>query len=378
MIRVLQFIPSLSAFDGGTTTYMQQLTPALGQLVELHVCALTPVSDFVPLEGCQGLHSIPMSMKKVGQMKREWMAILESVQPDIVHVNCCWMPQIACVLKWTRRWVKSQDRGERTKIFLTPHGMLEPWIISRHYWTRKLPAIWLYQRRSVRQADVIVATAEEEREHLLQLGWNRNIIMVQNGIDVDRIEMKQQWTAPRQLLFMSRIHPKKGLEMLFEALRGMERKDFVVKIAGTGEPEYEQKLKSVAPAKVEFLGAVFGDEKWRLLRDSDLVILPSYSENYGLIVAEALASGTPVITTKGTPWQSIEAAGCGWWIQPETKAIQIALEEAFSKSEAEMQQMGDAARRLAEVDCSVSKLARQLSDNYKKVLSCHANNACFA
>lgn len=377
MIRVLQFIPSLSAFDGGTTTYMQQLTPALGQLVELHVCALTPVSDFVQLEGCRGLYSITMSMTKVGRMKREWMAILESVQPDIVHVNCCWMPQIACVLKWTRHWIKAQDRVGKTKIFLTPHGMLEPWIISRHYWTRKLPALWLYQRKAVSQADVIVATAEEEREHLLQLGWNRNVIMVQNGIDVDRIEMKQQWRAPRQLLFMSRIHPKKGLEMLFEALRGMERKDIVVKIAGSGEPEYEQKLKSLSPGNVEFLGSVFGDEKWRLLRDSDLVILPSYSENYGLIVAEALASGTPVITTQGTPWQSIEAAGCGWWIQPEVTAIQTALEEAFAKSQAEMQQMGVAARRLAETDCSVTKLAQQMSDNYQKMLFNDANNAHF-
>lgn len=181
---VLQFIPSLNAYDGGTTTYMQELTPALGKLVDLHICALGQKEDFVQL-GNATIHAIEISLKHICRMRKEWMALLDEIKPDIVHINCCWLPQCALVQYWTRQWQKREKYplSLPPRLFLTPHGMLEPWIIRRNYWTKKVPAIWLYQRWAVRNADVIVATAAEEKQHIKDLGWNQNIAMLPNGIN---------------------------------------------------------------------------------------------------------------------------------------------------------------------------------------------------
>lgn len=367
---VLQFIPSLNKYDGGTTTYMQQLSPVLGRQAELHVCALTPVSEFVELEGCR-CHSIPLSLRQWRKMRRAWLAVLEEVRPEVVHFNCCWMPQIAAVIHWTRVWGDRQ--AQCPYLLLTPHGMLEPWIIGRHYWTRKLPAIWLYQRRALKEVDAVVATAVEEQEHLQQLGWNRNIALVQNGINVEAIVPKQQEHGNRhRLLFMSRIHPKKGLEMLFEALRRLQGEGIrlALDIAGDGEPDYVARLRQQAPEGVTFLGPVYGEARWQLIREADAVVLPSYSENYGLIVAEALASATPVITTTGTPWQCVADSEAGWWVAPTVEGIAGALAEFAALKEGALWQLGRHARALAEQQCSIANtvgLLLQLYSNQGRI-----------
>lgn len=362
-LKVLQFIPSLNKYDGGTTTYMQQLAPALGREVELHVCALTPVEAFVPLEGCTP-HSIPLRMSEWRSMKRSWMALLEEICPDIVHFNCCWMPQIAMVIHWTHSW-----RGPSSPYtLLTPHGMLEPWIVQRNYWTRKLPAICLYQRKALREVDCIVATAEEEREHLLQLGWNRNVAIVKNGICTAGICAKQEWTNRHRMLFMSRLHPKKGLEMLFQAMRELQRHGIALSltVAGEGEPEYVSQLKAQAPSGVSFVGAVYGSEKWRLIEETDIVVLPSYSENYGLIIAEALATATPVIATTGAPWSSVEKFHAGWWVSPTVEGLCDALKAFADTSPEEMKELGACARRLAIEECDISQTAQDLFHIYQQ------------
>mgnify|MGYP003311959785 CR=1 FL=1 len=356
-MKVLQFFPSINIYDGGTTTYIKELAPALGELVELHVCTLGRKEDCVPLENAT-IHTIELSLKHICRMKKQWMAVLEEVKPDIVHINCCWMPQCALVQYWTRQ----------VQVFLTPHGMLEPWIIRRNYWTKKVPAILLYQKWAVKNADVVVATAEEEKRHIEELGWNMNIEMLPNGINVSAIDMKTKWKHPKNLLFMSRLHPKKGLEMLLEALKDVD--GLSLKIAGGGDAAYVRSLKDLATSlglndRVSFLGAVFGEEKWQKIRESDIVVLPSYSENFGLIVAEALASGTPVLTTTGTPWESIKERQCGWQVEPNVLCINDALISALSLSEEEMKDMGKRARTLIEDKFDVKVLAANLYKLYR-------------
>ena len=365
-MKVLQFIPSMSLKDGGTTTYIQELAPELGNLVDLHVCALGNLEDCIRLENAT-VHTIEVSLKHIFRMKRQWMALLDDIKPDIVHINCCWMPQCALVQRWTRQCQKLSIINYKLPILLTPHGMLEPWIVKRHYWTKKVPAILLYQKWAVKDANVIVATAEEEKKHIAELGWNDNIAMLPNGINVSAIDMKTQWKRPKDLLFMSRLHPKKGLEMLLEALKDVDA--LSLKIAGGGDAAYVQSLKDLATSlglneRVSFLGTVFGEEKWQEIRKSDIVVLPSYSENFGLIVAEALASGTPVLTTTGTPWKSIEERQCGWHVEPNMMCIKDALISALSLSEEEMEDMGKRARILIEDKFDVKVLAANLYKLY--------------
>lgn len=368
--KVLQFIPSIRVEDGGTTTYMQQLTPSLGKLCQLHVCTMGSPAECVPLENCE-VHCITSGMLHLRQMKRQWITLLDRIKPDVVHVNCCWLPQMALVSFWTKGYMKSNHVS--MKLFLTPHGMLEPWIMRRNYWTRKLPAIWLFQRRSIRICDCLIATSEEEKSHILDLGWNTHVHIVQNGIDVDRVLVRSSWNAPHHLLFMSRIHPKKGLEILIDALDRLKKSDSSLKIrlsiVGDGEVSYVSQLKDSVSQKgleelITFEGPIYGDSKWDMIRKADVVVLPSYSENYGLIVAESLASGTPVITTTGTPWRCIQDEGCGWWTEPDAESLLTVLKSLSDLTAEDVKTMGLKARNLAERDCSISSKVREIYQLY--------------
>lgn len=367
-MKVLQFIPSLNAYDGGTATYMQQLAPHLGAAVDLHVCVLTPLSDCVEVPGAT-LHSIELSLWHLRRMRRQWMALLEEILPDVLHVNCCWLPHCALVQRWTQMW--SKEHHCQVSCFVTPHGMLEPWLISRNYWTKKVPAIWLYQRWAIKSADGIIATAVSERQHLMELGWCQpeRIHLLPNGIDARGILPKSEWKeGDLNLLFMSRIHPKKGLELLLEAMQDVE--GLRLEIAGDGEPGYIEQIKGQIAAsglsgRCTLLGPVYGEHKWELIRSSDIVVLPSHSENFGLIVAEALASGVPVLTTTGTPWQELKTASCGWWVEPTVEGLRTALQQVLHTTVADRRSMGERGRKLIEEKYDVSTLAGMLVTLYK-------------
>ena len=117
---------------------------------------------------------------------------------------------------------------------------------------------------------------------------------------------------------VSRIHIKKGIENLLRATAALKDRlnGYTITIAGMGEETYIQQLKETAKSYgighiVRFAGPVFGADKWTLYRNADFFVLPTFSENFGIVVAEALASGTPVITTEGAPWQELNSCGCG-------------------------------------------------------------------
>lgn len=362
-MKVLHFIPSIDQADGGTTTYMQLLASELGKLCELHIATHRSNSP-VKMVNCQ-VHYIDCSI--LWGMKNEWKKLLNNLQPDMVHINCCWMPQCAFAQKW------AQSMGY--KVVLTPHGMLEPWIIKRNYWTKKLPALWFYQKEAIQKADYIHATAESEKENLLKLGYNDRITIIPNGIDINCISMKITWERKNEILFLSRIHVKKGIELLMKAIAQLkdELKDYRVKIAGEGDSAYINTLKKIAKEQgisdiVQFVGGVYGEKKWELFRNADLFVLPSYSENFGIVVAEALACGTPVLTTKRTPWQELETQNCGWWIDLSVSELVKALKKFINTSDATLETMGKNGRKLVEDKYSNKKCADNMYKLYSTLL----------
>lgn len=361
MMRVLHFMPSLRPKDGGTTTYLEQFAPALAKQCELHVATLTATGN-VELAGTT-VHVLPYGWLKLPQMVKEWRRVLAEVKPDVVQINCCWMVQCALLQM-------SVPKG--IPVVLMPHGMLEPWIINRHYYTRKLPAILLYQRWCVSHATLIFATCKDEKDHLLELGWNKAIEIIPNCIDTSKIPVVEKRPGDKlRLLFMSRLHPKKGLPMLLEAMsEGM-----TLTIVGEGEPEYVAELKRLAEEQsrqkgyeCRFAGAVYGDKRWGLFADTDLFVLPTYSENFGLCVAEALATGTPVLTTTGTPWGGLETSRSGWCVAPETGAIRAALADARQQlKDGKAAEYGVRTREFVTQNYDVQSLVRELMKSYENI-----------
>lgn len=364
IMKIIHYIPSIDRMAGGISTYMQVLAKPLGTMAEVHI--MTHASENpLPMENCK-VHDIPRYRPFSGVWKKAVVDLLDSVRPDIVHVNCCWTPDCAMIQRL------AQKRGY--KVVLTPHGMLEPWIIKRHYWTRKVPALWLYQKAAVQRADCVQATAESERDNLLKLGYNSNIKVVRLGIDADGIEMKNSWKKTRQILFLSRVHVKKGINFLVEAadvLRN-ELQGYKILVAGEGDADYVEAMKRMICDRglqdiVQLIGGVYGDEKWRLFQTSDFFVLPTHSENFGLAIAESLASGTPVITTVGTPWSDLNSSEAGAWIEIGTEPLVETLRRFLSLTEDELETMGRNGRKLIETKYSAHVMAEQMMEVYKSV-----------
>ena len=160
------------------------------------------------------------------------------------------------------------------------------------------------------------------------------------------------------------MHPKKGVMELVEAwgslvasaewlVRNGWKCELVYTVSGELEKGYEAKVKARVKElgledKFIFTGALNDDEKWEAYARADLFVLPTYSENFGIVVAEALYAGVPVITTKGTPWQELETESCGWWIDVGEDALADALTKAMALSDDDRDEMGKRGRRLVE------------------------------
>ena len=119
---------------------------------------------------------------------------------------------------------------------------------------------------------------------------------------------------------------------------------------------------------MHFCGYVYEDKKWNLFREADLFVLPTYSENFGIVIAEALACGTPVITTKGAPWRDLETYRCGWWTEMGTKATEDALRSFLSLTSDDLETMGRNGRKLVEEKYSARKTAKDMMSLYKSMI----------
>jgi len=364
MMRVVHYIPSIDRTAGGISTYMRVLAKELGRLAEVQI--ITHASNNpLPIENCQ-LHNIPTYNPFNVKFKTEVKRLLHDIQPDLVHVNCCWLPGSAVIQHI------AQTLGY--KIVLTPHGMLEPWIIKRHYWTRKFPALMLYQKAAIKKANCLQATAESERDNLLQLGYNKNIKVVRLGIDTEDILIKESWRKRKQILFLSRVHVKKGINFLIEAASILQKhlQGYKIIVAGEGDAAYVATLKREIADKglqeiVQLIGGVYDDRKWELFQSSDFFVLPTHSENFGLAIAEALSSGTPVITTTGTPWRDLNVSHSGAWIEIGAKPLVETLKDFLALNEKDLETMGRNGRKLIESRYSAKVMAEEMMAMYKSL-----------
>lgn len=362
-MRVLHYIPSIDRASGGVGSYMQLLAKSLGLLVDLHI--VTHRSGHpLPIENAS-VHYISHWHRPL-RMRREWCALLNQLQPDVVHTNGCWLPGPALLQRWAQR--------KGYKVVLSPHGMLEPWVIRLHYWTRKLPALLLYQKAAVKHADCLHATAESERKNLLALGWNERVGIVTNGVDVAEIKTKQSWQRSHTLLYIGLLRPNKGAGILVEAAGLIKDQLAGHKIIIAG-PDVEgcmavwqKRCAELGIADiVSFVGPVYGEEKWKLYREADTFVLPTLNENFGIVIAEALASGTPVITCKGAPWPELLSERCGWWVERTPQDVANAILESLSLPTDSLEQMGRRGRRLVEERYSTEKMARDMVALYSSL-----------
>jgi glycosyltransferase involved in cell wall biosynthesis len=276
----------------------------------------------------------------------------------------------------------------RTKAALptvvAPQGTLETWALKRSSWKKRLATI-AYEGQNLRKASCLQATSLEEATSFRNYGLVNPIAIMPNGIaeawlhaTADSERFFKRFSIPsdrRLLLFLSRVHPKKGLPLLLKAMAQIRRslQDWLLIVAGPDERGHLAEVQSLARKlgienMVRFPGPLFGSDKRDAYAASDLFILPTHSENFGIVVAEALGAGVPVLTTKGTPWKELEARGCGWWTDVDVAAIQDALLEATQRSSDELRAMGQRGKILAAEKYTWAKIAKQSIQLYSWLL----------
>lgn len=251
---------------------------------------------------------------------------LEGPAPVLLHDHGVWLPNNHAAAQ-----LASMRNVPRV---VSPRGMLDGWAMSWHGW-RKRVAWRLYQRRDLERAHLLHATSEAEAESLRALGFHQPIAVIPNGVDVLAPLAGARPEGPRVALFLSRIHPKKGLLHLIEAWGRLKPSGWALWIAGSGELAHVAEVEAAARAiegagatRVRFLGNVSDQERAGVLAQAELFVLPTLSENFGQVVAEALAAGLPVITTKAAPWPMLPEQGAGWWIEAGTEPLVASLRDA--------------------------------------------------
>lgn len=364
-MKIIHYIPSIGKSGGGVSAYLQLLSHDLGKLVELHIVC-HPTADELALENCQ-IHYIEGSIKHPLKMKKEFCKLLDEIRPNIVHVNGCWMLQCSWVIFWAK--------SKKYPVVLSPHGMLEPWDIKKNYWTKKLPALLLYQKRSIKISDKLIATAESEKKNLLTLGYNKNITIIPNGIITDNIECKESWDEKKRILFLALYRKNKGIDILMQSVSKIKQElsGWKVIIAGLESDYTIDDLKKMASKMgiseyVNIVGPLFNEEKWNAYRNADVFVLPTLNENFGIVIAESYLCGTPVITTKGAPWSLIEENQCGWWIDRNVDSISKALLDCISRSPDDRKRMGLIGRQIVKNRYSSQVVATQMVELYKSII----------
>lgn len=254
---------------------------------------------------------------------------------------------------------------------VSTRGMLSEWSLAYRGW-KKRTAWWAYQRRDLQSADALHATSELEAEEIRAAGLGVPIAVVPNGVDLPPLPGPRaaETGRPRRFLFLSRIHPKKGLEALVEAWGLARPAGWELVIAGPDErghrAEVERRARALGPGPaIRFRDPVPDGEKWDLYGTADVFVLPTSSENFGVVVAEALASAVPVITTRAAPWAALSECGCGWWTELGVEPLAAAIREAAGMGDDERREMGARGRRLVEERFGWPAIGRRMLSVYR-------------
>jgi glycosyltransferase involved in cell wall biosynthesis len=269
-------------------------------------------------------------------------------------------------------------------LVISPRGMLGSWALGRNRLVKRL-FFQLRERTHLESATAFHATSFAEADDIRHAGFRQPIAVIPNGVDLpsqpapDRAFLDDalpQTSGKRIALFLSRLHPKKGLVELLIAWAGqsaVDRTGWHLVISGPDLTGYGSTVKSLIrqdpdPSSISLTGGVEGDLKKALLHHAEFFVLPTKEENFGIVVAESLAAGTPVITTHAAPWKVLETLRCGWWIPGTDEALFEALTQALGSPPADLQRMGCRGREYVGGELDWNTIARKMASFYHWLL----------
>jgi glycosyltransferase involved in cell wall biosynthesis len=375
-LRVLHVIPAYfpARRYGGPTECMHRLCEAL-PAAGVDVDVVTTDADGpdrldVPLDVPTHFEGVPVRYFRrtlPSEVKLSWPLLrhLAEVSPryDLLHVTG--------LFSFPSTMGSLVARARRRPYVISPHGILRaPALAQKRY--KKAPYWHLVERANVAHADALHAASELEADDIRRLLPASRVLTIPFGIHLE--PPREVPRAPHRVLFLGRLHPIKRLDRLLRAMRlvTLALPDAELVLAGPDDegerPRLERLLAELTPRpRVRWLGLVDRDEKARLLAGAAVLALVSDSENFGQVVLEALAASTPVVVTRGCPWQVVETAGAGFWVEPNEEAVASALLHVLNDP-MKAALLGGAALRLA-ARYAWPEIARAMAEAYADVVA---------
>lgn len=364
-MKVIHVVPAVwqDAADGVSNVVKNLCDSMIATGVDLRLATLD--LNPTPLSSNNIMHfPLGRGPRRLGispQMRRWLQAEVKAGSVDIIHNHSLWMmPNVyagkACL-------------NSNCQLIVSPHGTMSSWALGRSAFVKSI--FWkLLQGPAVRSAACFHATAESEFEDIRRLGFKQPVCIIPCGVSIQPLEQSRDLSR-RQLLYLGRIHPVKGVDILLHAWHAVENKfpDWDLVIAGPDSGGYLAEMQALAEElqlkRTVFRGRLFGDEKLQAYRDASLYVLPTHSENFGITVAEALAAGTPAVVTHGAPWAGLEQHGAGWWIEIGAAPLVACLEKALSTSPHVLNEMGKAGHEWMERDLSWERISAEFVLTYR-------------
>jgi glycosyltransferase involved in cell wall biosynthesis len=364
-IKAIHTVGSLGRDAGGPS----RTVPALCQAIQAASsdCAVQILAGSDSRFGAnlvfENLHvSQVANSSSIEAWNQQLIQLLNGMQDSdrILHDHGQWLP--------CNRASARVQRGKKVPRIVTPRGMLSPWAMQHKRWKKKI-AWHLFAKRDINQASVVHATSDLEANELRQLGVTAPIVVIPNGVESrSRPRPSDDRPKSKTVLFMSRIHEKKGVAELVTAWRRINDSEWKLVIAGPDESNMIAGLNLSESDRIEFVGEVSGADKWRLLESASVFVLPTHSENFGVVIAESLMAGTPVITTHGAPWQILEEHQAGWWIPMSVNSVEQTLRNAIHTPMTQLAEMGLRGHDLVVERFGWPQIGQQMLEVYRSLL----------
>jgi glycosyltransferase involved in cell wall biosynthesis len=316
---------------------------------------------------------------------------------------------------WMNMWLGGEARRRGKPLVYHSHGFFDLWILQRSRGKKRI-AHWLFEDANIKHVRWWRALSSKEADQIRAVVGSHAVVhVIPNGVDLDEVDGFQSsvlavpgetfladsagseeaeagdrrsevgfsgarysslatrhgaWTRrrrPKRLLFLSRIHPKKGLDLLVPVWGRLQEKfpDWELLVVGPDGGGYQRQVEAMIRSAgcgqtCRICPAVSGPEKHALMRTADLFVLPSYSEGFPMSVLEAAAHWIPVVQTTECNFPELARAGAAWECLPEAGGVETALGEALSTDDAERKERGARGRELVERQYTWSQLARQV------------------
>jgi glycosyltransferase involved in cell wall biosynthesis len=383
-MRILFFIPYTSSNYGGTSIVAKSLAREIKNYdISIDLISTNASGNEkldVPLEqwiengsyrtqyfSCWHRNDLIVSNSLLKWLKRNIHSY------DVVHTHTIWSPLVSSIQRICR------SKGK--PYISTPHGMLEPWILSSKSWKKK-PYLKLVEQPALQKAAYIQAIAPEEERTIRKLGF-KNVITAPNGINRKDFEFLQspeifyeqfpETRGKKIILFLGRLHPKKGLDLLAPAFSRIHHSfpDTHLVIAGPDNSNFLETAKGYFSDvnclnSVTFTGLLNGDLKYSALAASTLYVAPSYSEGFSMSILEGMASGLPCVITNTCNFP--EASHVAYIVNVDTEHIYKAMFSILNDKEGS-KELGNQARDFIFKNYTWELSAKKLINCYESIIT---------